>query len=307
MNCEQLIKLYKSKNRNENLLILFDELMALDCSAVMDLRFYKLLKDISELYVSGNEQYASIRDVKKAYLLTEKRAELFQDYSSYWDLAHFYLSHQISTDKYDELIELANKVSKEKDFTIIPSEVHTLVYDDEIINYQIDFCARYDIRCLLVDSKGQLRDKIIIESYKHLTEEEVFLLIKQEKMLGHVKSKELEKLEQFLRIDQIANSYKEPLKEIENMFHSIQIEFDFPVVSLKLNSNNVCDGICYPDKMLISLSTNLIHRSKEYIRYVIIHEYCHLYYGNHSKNFWREVEKYCPEYRKYEYYYKKIY
>lgn len=160
---------------------------------------------------------------------------------------------------------------------------------------------------LLVDFKGQPRDKIIIESYKQLTEEEIFSIIKQERQKRAIKLEEEEKLEQILRINQIADIYKEPLKEIEKMFFAIQKEFDFPAVRLKLNSGNACDGICYPDRKLISLSTRLIHRSKGFIRYVIIHEYCYLYYCNHSINFWREVEKRCPEYRNYEYGYKRIY
>lgn len=309
MECEQLIKLSKSKKLNENLQILFDELMALNDTAVLDLRFYKLLKDIGGLFDSGNEKHASIKDVRKSYLLAKKRAELFQDYGSYWDLAHFYLKPQVFTEKYtyDEIVELAEKAFKEKDFAIVPSVEHTIVYDGEIIHYRIDFCARYDIRCLLVDSKGNPRNKILIESYKQLTKEEVCSLIQYEKTLSNVKTKEREELEQTRRINQIADNYKDPLNEIENMFFAIQKEFNFPVVRLKLNSENSCWGICYPDKKLISLSTNLVHRSKEYIRYVIIHEYCHLYYCDHSINFWREVEKRCPEYRKYEDYYKRIY
>ena len=33
------------------------------------------------------------------------------------------------------------------------------------------------------------------------------------------------------------------------------------------------------------------------IRYVILHELCHLKYMNHSKEFWNLVQKYMPEYK----------
>ena len=35
----------------------------------------------------------------------------------------------------------------------------------------------------------------------------------------------------------------------------------------------------------------------EVIDYVIIHELCHLIHHNHSRDFWREVEKYTPDYK----------
>ncbi len=38
----------------------------------------------------------------------------------------------------------------------------------------------------------------------------------------------------------------------------------------------------------------------EVINYVIIHELCHLIEPNHSKRFWTQVEKYCPDYKIYK-------
>lgn len=47
----------------------------------------------------------------------------------------------------------------------------------------------------------------------------------------------------------------------------------------------------------ISLNANLIKYSEEAIRYVILHELCHLNYMNHSKDFWKLVEQYMPNYK----------
>ena len=34
------------------------------------------------------------------------------------------------------------------------------------------------------------------------------------------------------------------------------------------------------------------------INYLVIHELCHILHHNHSHAYWKEVEKYCPDYRK---------
>ena len=41
----------------------------------------------------------------------------------------------------------------------------------------------------------------------------------------------------------------------------------------------------------------LILLPEQVMEYVIVHELCHLKYLNHSPSFWREVEKYCPDYK----------
>lgn len=48
---------------------------------------------------------------------------------------------------------------------------------------------------------------------------------------------------------------------------------------------------------IICLSKRLIHYPKIVIDYVIIHEFCHYYVHNHSKDFYDVVKKYMPEYK----------
>jgi predicted metal-dependent hydrolase len=51
---------------------------------------------------------------------------------------------------------------------------------------------------------------------------------------------------------------------------------------------------------LIKLNFDLIKYSIDEIDYVIIHELCHFLEFNHSRNFWRYVKKYCPNYKEYQ-------
>ena len=47
----------------------------------------------------------------------------------------------------------------------------------------------------------------------------------------------------------------------------------------------------------ISLNAQLLFLPPEEVRYVLIHELCHTREMNHSVRFWREVERYCPDWR----------
>ena len=47
----------------------------------------------------------------------------------------------------------------------------------------------------------------------------------------------------------------------------------------------------------ISLNLSLVHLPTKFIKYVIIHECCHLKIKNHSKKFRALVESFCPEYK----------
>ena len=56
-------------------------------------------------------------------------------------------------------------------------------------------------------------------------------------------------------------------------------------------------GICYRNKN-ITLNQFLLCCPIEVIDYVIIHELAHLKHMNHSVDFWKEVSKWCPQFKK---------
>ena len=39
---------------------------------------------------------------------------------------------------------------------------------------------------------------------------------------------------------------------------------------------------------------------REIVEYVILHQFCHLKYKTHCKKFYEMIQKYIPEYKKYE-------
>ncbi|WP_026389295.1 SprT family zinc-dependent metalloprotease [[Acholeplasma] multilocale] len=90
-------------------------------------------------------------------------------------------------------------------------------------------------------------------------------------------------------------------KQYKNWFinrssqYALMMGVEFRNMSVKVM--NTKWGVCYPTQQKIIYNTKLLHFEPEIIDYVIIHELAHLRYHNHSKDFWRFVEQFLPNYR----------
>lgn len=65
--------------------------------------------------------------------------------------------------------------------------------------------------------------------------------------------------------------------------------------AVRINSAVTRWGSC-SGKNTLNFSWRLIMADEQAVRYVVIHELCHIYEHNHSDRFWLLVEKYCPDY-----------
>lgn len=66
-------------------------------------------------------------------------------------------------------------------------------------------------------------------------------------------------------------------------------------------------GSCHVAKNLLTFNLNLMYAPKECIEYVVLHEFTHFLQGNHSKYFYEELKKVCPDYKECKAKLKKIY
>ena len=55
-------------------------------------------------------------------------------------------------------------------------------------------------------------------------------------------------------------------------------------------------GSCSPTNR-ISFNYELMKISSQLIEYVVVHELCHIKHKNHSKEFWKRVKKFMPDYK----------
>lgn len=86
--------------------------------------------------------------------------------------------------------------------------------------------------------------------------------------------------------------FNERLKICYDLF-----EEDIPYPTLGIRKMTRKWGYCNKRDRLIKLNSELIKYSINEIDYVIIHELSHLIEFNHSKNFWKIVKKYKPDYK----------
>ena len=92
---------------------------------------------------------------------------------------------------------------------------------------------------------------------------------------------------------EITNLYKERLEYNYNLF----VE-NIPYPNLRIRKMKTRWGVCNKKTITVTLNSELMKYSIDKLDYVIIHELSHLLYFNHSSNFWKQVEKYCPNYKK---------
>lgn len=56
-------------------------------------------------------------------------------------------------------------------------------------------------------------------------------------------------------------------------------------------------GSCHTTKGILTFNTNLMYASIECIEYVVLHEFTHFLQANHSKRFYDELSKVCPDWK----------
>ena len=85
--------------------------------------------------------------------------------------------------------------------------------------------------------------------------------------------------------------FKEEIEKCSSSFTGL------PKFSFKIRKMKTRWGVCNRKDNIITLNTELLKKDIKLIDYVIIHELCHFYEGNHGKNFWSLVENYYPDYK----------
>lgn len=85
--------------------------------------------------------------------------------------------------------------------------------------------------------------------------------------------------------------FEEEIAKCRQCFSSL------PSFSLKLRKMKTRWGVCNRRAKTITLNTLLLQKDIDVIDYVVIHEMCHFFEGNHGPRFWDLVSQACPRHK----------
>ena len=127
--------------------------------------------------------------------------------------------------------------------------------------------------------KGKRYIRVFDDSYDNVYFDDEFVYAKDEKSL-----------DKFIK-KYIKEYFELEVDYIKSFFTGI------PDFHLRIRKMTTRWGVCNRTNRIVTLNSELIKRTKEELDYVIVHELCHFYEGNHSKRFWEHVSRYIPNYK----------
>lgn len=164
--------------------------------------------------------------------------------------------------------------------------------------YEINRANRKNIYICVKDGK------VIVKGPKKMTEEQAEKVVReksdwiQKKLLEEKKSTRKQKEEEYLANEKY---YRKEAEKVIPLAMKKMIEMTgLRPEECKLFNFKSAWGNC-SSKKVIKLNPKLVMYSAHAIEYVCLHELCHLKHMNHSKAFWKLVEKYMPDYQTAEY------
>jgi len=89
----------------------------------------------------------------------------------------------------------------------------------------------------------------------------------------------------------------ETFSRLTNKLYPLFKKYDIPYPTLRIRNMISRWGSCIPAKGQITLNISLIHFPERCIEYIIIHEFCHFRYPNHSKSFYSFLTVLMPDWK----------
>lgn len=88
-------------------------------------------------------------------------------------------------------------------------------------------------------------------------------------------------------------------KELENIMEKIRIQLKFAPENYEIKRMKNSLGKCTENTIIIN--PDIVKYRRKVIEYIILHEFCHLKYKNHTKKFYALIQEYMPNYERLSY------
>lgn len=177
------------------------------------------------------------------------------------------------------------------------------VFDKEIIEEFLMENAEKIIKIFKTKAKKNDLTKITFEGVDY--ELKVILSYKnkikiKDKFYIYTKKNELNYLKIMLDQFYVIETSRRIAQIFNDIYNLFQNEIPYPTVECKKLKS--CYGYCIKKQKKIVISSKMAYYSIDFLKYVLIHELCHLKYPNHQEEFYKLFSKILPnhkEYRKY--------
>lgn len=114
------------------------------------------------------------------------------------------------------------------------------------------------------------------------------VLINYEEKIIYIKDEEM--INDFIK-EECQKVFNEEIAKCRQCFRKL------PDFNLKIRKMKTRWGVCNRRNSTITLNSILLEKDIDLIDYVIIHEMCHFFEGNHGKRFWDLVSQAYPKYK----------
>lgn len=156
----------------------------------------------------------------------------------------------------------------------------------------------------LLDNNSEIIKKMISEKEKQNKKKDYFYYLGNKYEVFYDDVDEIKFLDDaiFIKNEQELNKWLD--KKIKELFQERldylynNYEEKIPYPKLKIRSMKTRWGVCNIRDNSVTLNKKLIEYDIDKLDYVIIHELSHFIHFNHSKEFWNQVSKYTPDYKK---------
>lgn len=203
------------------------------------------------------------------------------------------MEYKINEDTYEVIITKKNN-----------KNTYIKVKDDLKIYVTTNYFVTKNQIIKLLDSNKVFLIKSLQNKKEKIKKKELFYYLGQIYDIIIYENSSVEMYDNYIYVkskDELNNWYKKEIKRIflERLNYNYKLfEEKIPYPNLKIRTMKTRWGVCNRKTNTITLNSELIKYSIDKLDYVIIHELSHFIHFNHSSFFWKQVEKYCLNYKK---------